>query len=96
MVMQEGGFGKGIYSFTSATPSGPWNNKTLLYETPIESDCKDCFTYNAVAHPQFMEDEYLLISYNTNTMKLENHYADAMIYRPRFIRVPMEMVLPMK
>lgn len=96
MVMQEGGFGRRIYSFTSNTPFGPWENQQLLYETPLTSDCPECFTYNAVAHPQFIKDEFLLISYNTNSMKLEDHYANAMIYRPRFIRVPMEMILPAK
>lgn len=91
MIMQGGGFSREIYSFTSEFPCGPWENKRMVYETPVT--CKECFTYNAVAHPQFTEDDYLLISYNTNSMRLQDHYDDALIYRPRFIRVPMEMIL---
>ena len=94
LIMQEGGLGRKIYSFTAATPYGPWGNRKLIYETPEPDGCPDCFTYNAVAHPQFTEDNYLLISYNMNSMKLQDHYDNALIYRPRFIRVPMEMILP--
>jgi hypothetical protein len=94
MIMQEGGFGRKIYSFTSGTPYGPWENQQVLYETPLMSECADCFTYNAIAHPQYIEDDLLLISYNTNSMKLEDHYTNASIYRPRFVRVPIEMILP--
>ena len=94
MIMQAGGFSRQIYSFTSEFPYGPWGNKRMIYETPVSDQCKECFTYNAVAHPQFTEDGYVLISYNTNSMRLQDHYDDALIYRPRFIRVPLEMILP--
>lgn len=94
MIMQEGEFGRKIYSFTAATPFGPWQNKQMIYETPPLAGCESCFTYNAVAHPQFTEDNYLLISYNTNSMHLQDHYENALIYRPRFIRVPTEKILP--
>jgi hypothetical protein len=93
MIMQEGDLGKGIYSFTAKLPEGPWGNKQLLYETPIPLDNPNQWTYNALAHPQYMEDNMLLISYNTNSMEMHDHYEDALIYRPRFIRVPMEMII---
>lgn len=94
MIMQEGGFGRKIYSFTSSSPVGPWGNQQMIYEIPPLAGCESCFTYNAVAHPQFTEDNFLLISYNTNSMKLQDHYENALIYRPRFIRVPLEKILP--
>jgi hypothetical protein len=92
MIMQEGHLGRKIYSFTSKTPFGPWENQKMIYETPILDNCPDCWTYNALAHPQFIEDEMLLISYNTNSMKMQDHYDNALIYRPRFIRVPLEII----
>ncbi len=94
MIMQGGDLSRNIYSFTSTHPYGPWENQQLLYETPIPSGCKACWTYNALAHPEFTEDDLLLISYNTNSMEMDDHYKNATIYRPRFIRVPMEKILP--
>lgn len=94
MIMQGGNLSRKIYSFTSTQPYGPWENQQLLYETPLPQGCDACWTYNALAHPQFTEDDFLLISYNTNSMEMNDHYANAAIYRPRFIRVPMERVFP--
>lgn len=94
MVMQAGDLSRNIYSFTSTQPYGPWENQQLLYETPLPKGCDACWTYNALAHPQFTEDDLLLISYNTNSMEMEDHYNNATIYRPRFIRVPLEKILP--
>jgi hypothetical protein len=96
MVMQQGGLSPDIYSFTSSAPYGPWGNKKLLYTTQQPPGCKQCFTYNALAHPQFTVDNMLLISYNTNTHLLAEHFGDALLYRPRFIRVPMELILDKK
>jgi hypothetical protein len=93
MIMQEGDLGRKIYSFTSKNPEGPWANQKLIYETPIPAGCGDCWTYNALAHPQLTENEMLLVSYNTNSMTMEDHYKDALIYRPRFFRVPLELIL---
>ncbi|TRX59604.1 DUF5005 domain-containing protein [Fulvivirga sp. M361] len=93
MIMQEGGLGRKIYSFIAKTPYGPWTNQQMIYKTPLLDNCKDCWTYNALAHPQFTEEDMLLISYNTNSMVLQDHYDNALIYRPRFIRVPIENII---
>lgn len=93
LITQEGGFGTCIYSFVSDTPYGPWSNKKKLYDTPLPNGEHQLFTYNALAHPQFIEDGMLLVSYNTNSMELQDHYQDALIYRPRFIRVPLDLIL---
>lgn len=93
MIMQEGDLGRRIYSFTSNNPFGPWSNQKMIYETPLPEDCQECWTYNALAHPQFTQDGLLLVSYNTNSMKMADHYDNALIYRPRFIRVPLEMIM---
>lgn len=93
MIMQEGNLGQRIYSFTSETPVGPWENQHMIYEIPGLSDCENCWSYNALAHPQFITENMLLISYNTNSTVLQDHYDNALIYRPRFIRVPLEHIL---
>ena len=95
LISQTGAFlSPDIYSFTSDKPYTGWDQKTLLYTTPIPETNKNLFTYNAMAHPQFIKDGMLLISYNTNSFVLEDHFRDADIYRPRFIRVPMKLIIP--
>lgn len=93
MIMQGDSLSKKIYSYTADSPEGPWGNEQMLYETPIIANCESCWTYNALGHPQFSEDDMLLISYNTNSMELQDHYDNADIYKPRFIRVPIEKIL---
>ncbi|MFZ5938994.1 MAG: DUF5005 domain-containing protein [Bacteroidota bacterium] len=94
LITQMGGFSDEICSFTSATPFGPWGNRKLLYKTPLPRESNmNIFTYNAVAHPEKTRNGELLISYNMNSMALEDHYRDESIYRPRFIRVPLKMIL---
>jgi hypothetical protein len=92
-LTQMGSFSKEVYSFVSETPYGPWSNGTLIYTTPIPFDNENLITYNTVAHPQFNRDGKLLISYNTNSFVLEDHYTNAAIYKPRFVRIPIEIIL---
>ncbi len=82
-----------VYSFTSDTPFGPWENKQLLFKTPMDTNNSNLFTYNALAHPQFIENNKLLISYNTNSMELEDHFNNASIYKPRFMRVHLDSII---
>ncbi len=82
-----------IYSFISDSPEGPWRNKRLLYVT-TEQDDDRLFTYNAMAHPQFInDDDELLICYNVNSYDVEQIFRDVNTYRPVFLRVPMSMIL---
>ena len=78
-----------IYSFTSESPVGPWENKKLLYTTPILFE--NSFTYNAYPHPQFNENNELLLSYNTNG-DFWDIFTNVELYRPNFIRIPYELI----
>lgn len=93
-ITQMDGFSKDICSFTSYTPYGPWSNKSLLYTTPIPGEDKNLITYNAIAHPQFIKENRILLSYNMNSFVLGDHFRNADIYRPRFIWVPLELMDP--
>lgn len=75
-----------LYAFRACDPRGPFEDGVLLYVTP-ENDDVIAFTYNAHAHPQFTEDGALLISYNVNAHDIAHLFADADLYRPRFVRV---------
>ncbi len=86
LITQATDFGAEIWAYVSQTPTGPWSGPVLLYRTPESGG--HLFTYNAVAHPQFVADEGLLISYNVNSFELEDIFDHADNYRPHFIRVP--------
>lgn len=93
-ITQMDWFSRDICSFTSDTPYGPWKNKSLLYTTPIPGEDKNLITYNAIAHPQFIEEGQILLSYNMNSFELSDHFNNADIYRPRFVRVPLKLMDP--
>jgi len=78
-----------IHTLTSYHPEGPFSNKTLIYTTPYPYP--DMFTYNAWAHPQFDEDNELLVSYNSNG-DFWQIFNNVELYRPNFIRVPYTMI----
>lgn len=96
LILQARELGNGnIYSYLSDSPTGPWRNEKLLYHTTEQENRKDqVFTYNAMAHPQYISDDKLLISYCVNSFEVSNiHQVNTDYYRPKFIWVPMEMIL---
>ncbi|MEO9802497.1 MAG: DUF5005 domain-containing protein [Reichenbachiella sp.] len=92
LITQLGSLSRKVCSYISTNPYGPWSKQEVLFETPIDESNSDLFTYNALVHPQFTSDRELLISYNTNSMNLEDHFRKASIYRPRFMRVPIDLI----
>lgn len=96
LLMQARELFKGnIYSYTSDTATGPWGNEQLLFHTTEQENTEDkIITYNAMAHPQYIEDKKLLVSYCVNSLEVSNiHEVNVEYYRPKFIRVPMEMIM---
>ena len=91
VVSQEIWLSAKIYSYTSSRIEGPWNNKILLYNTPVLYP--NVFTYNAFPHPQFNDNNSLLISYNSNG-NFADIFKNVEVYRPRFIRIPFTMIDP--
>ncbi len=83
LLSQETLLGPHIYLYDGPSPTGPFDNKRLVYETPLVT--ANSFTYNAYAHTQFMEDGKLLIGYSNNTFEGNEHYTNVDTYRPNFI-----------
>lgn len=81
-----------IYSFIADNPQGPWYNKQLLY-TCSEQNSPNLFCYNAMAHPQFIKDGMILISYNVNNEDFVQQHNDVSTYRPRFFWVGTDKIL---
>lgn len=93
LLAQERGTGD-IYTYTSASPHTGYGNKQFIYRTPeIENEANGLFTYNAMAHPQYIENDMLLVSYCVNG-PVREIYNDVNNYRGRFIRVPLSMIDP--
>jgi hypothetical protein len=93
LTMERAGFD--IYTYTSNSPIGPFTNKKFIYHTPeheADSTMK-LFTYNALAHPQYIENEELLVSYCINSLNVKDVFDNVENYRARFIRVPIQMIL---
>lgn len=96
LVMQERGLIAGnIFSYISDTPVGPWSNEQLLFHTKEQYNSGDqVFTYNAMAHPQYIENNSLLVSYCVNSFEVPKiHEVDVNYYRPRFFWVSLDKIL---
>lgn len=83
-----------IYTYIADSPAGPWRNKQQHYITVEQDNNKNLFTYNAMAHPQYInEANELLICYNVNSYDVAEVFRDVQTYRPVFLRVPMSHIL---
>lgn len=89
LVNQQINFGSLITVATAAAPWGPWGTPAVVYATPEPLADPHVFTYNAVAHPELCENGELLVSYNVSSFAIDDLYADARLYRPRFVRLPV-------
>jgi hypothetical protein len=92
------GLWKHITLYSACRPEGPWSRKHVVYTAPeaesrrvpgmnkTQSLAGPMVVYNPHLHPQFTNEQGMLISYNNNTSKAHDLvFADT--YRPHFIRV---------
>jgi hypothetical protein len=85
-------FHPSIVVYASTSPTGPWSPGVMLYDPPETGE--GVIAYNALAHPQFSENGWLLVSYNLNHVTDDTAvYRNADLYRPRFIRVNLKAVI---
>lgn len=92
--------GKEIYAATSDQPTGPFSEARTIHTIDDTLQGHYPFFYVPVAHPQFVNDEEeILITYNINGYGdcvegcVENKM-DPNHYRPRGVRVPLELIDP--
>jgi hypothetical protein len=85
--------GKDIYTYVADRPWGPWLNEKKIYSTPEAGLKEGWITYNAMAHPQYIKDGKLPVSYCVNTLDLKQLYSDVTSYRPRFLWVNLDYIL---
>ncbi len=78
-------FGDKIFIAESASPTGPFRNRRVLYCTPESGG--NIFTYNTFVHPELSTGDELRISYNINSFQFSDLFENADLYRPRFLRI---------
>jgi PKD repeat protein len=92
------GYGRKIFAYSSDKLTGPFVNKQTIYLISDKYKGSYLVTYNTTAHPEYTENNEILISYNVNNTcpsQCVNAFTDrynADLYRPKFVRVPFEVL----
>ena len=77
-------FSPSVLAYFATSPAGPFVGQTWLYNAPESAGSQ--IVYDARLHTeQSCGGNNFVISYNVNTLNNADNYADARIYRPRFI-----------
>ncbi|MFI7602331.1 fibronectin type III domain-containing protein [Actinoplanes sp. NPDC049681] len=78
-------FSADFVAYTATSPTGPFGGPHYLFSAPEVR--AGHIVYDADLHLDLARKGRLLISYNVNDLDLAVTYADASIYRPRFVEV---------
>jgi hypothetical protein len=78
-------FSADMVAYTAASPTGPFEGPHYLFRAP--EIAAGNVVYDADVHPELARPGKLLFSYNVNNLDEAVAYADAGIYRPRFVEV---------
>jgi len=90
MVQSETMFGPHVMVRASHSPLGPWSKPIKIFEVPDLKRNKKYFSYAAKGHPELSRPGELLITYVVNSFDFGAMIHDPEIYRPRFIRLPLD------
>jgi hypothetical protein len=82
-----------IVARTAAHPWGPWSDKIEIYSCPEADRKRGIFCYAAKHQPVLSDGRDLVVSYAANADDLATVVNDPSLYVPRFIRVPLGLVL---
>ena len=73
-----------VVAFRAGAPQGPWARLGRIAAIP---KIPHAFTYNATVHPEYSSGRRLVLGYNVNGETMSHVFADAALYRPRFMTV---------
>ena len=91
LVFQEGALGEWVAVRLGASPIGPFGPVHRIWRCPEVDEHEKVYVYNAKAHPHLSPPGAVLISYNVNSFDFWGEFLeDASIYRPRFVRLPLD------
>lgn len=92
LIQSEPFLGRRIFALTAHRPEGPWSQRQEIFEVPDPARDPRLMTYAAKGHAHLSRPGELLVSYVINSSDFGQVVNDASLYRPRFIRVPLEML----
>jgi Domain of unknown function (DUF4185) len=75
---------RAVVVYSAATPAGPWSAPRVVARVPAIANA---FTYNATLHPELSVGRRMILGYNVNALDLASVYADAGLYKPRFMEI---------
>ena len=86
LAFQTQGYGPADVMIRAApTLTGPWTQPKMIYR-PSDYYRPNVMIYSAKAHPELTGAD-LVLTYSTNTFEFAEHFTDAQIYYPRFVRL---------
>ncbi|WP_283135947.1 phospholipase A2 [Rhizohabitans arisaemae] len=97
MVTQENNdvFSSWIVAYAASSPTGPFTGPRYLHEAPEpEVSNRRQFIYVARHHPHLSDPGKLLLTYDVNAWQPDDLFADARVYRPRFVEVSWPPAVP--
>lgn len=94
MVHSEPVFGDHLQLRTASAPAGPWSEPRNVYRVRDIQRHETYFTYAGKGHAPLSRPGELLVTYVLNSHDFWAMCADAEIYRPRFVRVPLTALPP--
>ncbi|WP_231605698.1 fibronectin type III domain-containing protein, partial [Micromonospora sp. HK10] len=74
-----------VFAYTAPTPTGPFSGPVPLLVAPEVQPGGAKLIYDARVHPELARSGKLLVSYNLNSLNDADNFADARLYRPRFV-----------
>jgi hypothetical protein len=93
LIQSEPFLGRRIFARTASRPEGPWSEPRTIYRVPEVVTSRSYFTYAAKGHAQLSRPGELLVTYLVNAQSLGEVVRDTTIYHPKFLRVPMAVLL---
>jgi hypothetical protein len=93
MVHSEDGFGSHILVRMAKRPEGPWSKPFPVYQVEGIRNDKSLVTYAAKSHACISRSGELLVSYVINAIDFDKVSENADLYRPRFIRISLNLLL---
>jgi hypothetical protein len=92
LVQSEPMLGRRVLARTARSPEGPWSEPKPLFGVERAGKEPGLLTYAAKGHAALSREGELLVSYVINSSDFGRVFRDASLYRPRFVRVPLEML----
>lgn len=87
LIQSEPLLGRRILARAASRPEGPWSEAKAVYEVNEVAGDKRLMTYAAKGHAALSREGELLVSYVVNSTEFGQIFADAGLYRPRFVGV---------